>query len=72
MLATTVADADDPRSGLAAAARAPRASERTEAVQVRRARNDGLSWAEVAAALGLSRRTVAHKHGGRRPAGRQG
>lgn len=57
---------DDPRSGLAAAARLRRELERVEAVQVRRARNDGLTWEQIATALGVSRQAVHKKHGGRR------
>ena len=63
------ADADGPRAGLAAAARLRRTSERMEAVQVRRARNTGLIWEEVAATLGVGRRTVVRKHGRRRLGG---
>jgi DNA-binding transcriptional regulator YiaG len=69
MSSVTTADASDPRAGLAAAARLRRASERTEAVQVRRARTSGLSEEEIAAALGVSRRTLVRKHGRRRPGG---
>jgi DNA-directed RNA polymerase specialized sigma24 family protein len=37
-----------------------------EAVHVHRARNAGLSWAEIAEALGVSRQAVHKKHRGRR------
>lgn len=37
-----------------------------EAVAVRRARVVGLSWAQIAGALGVSRQAVHHKHGGSR------
>ena len=57
---------DDPRSGLGAAARLRRELERIEAVQVRRARNDGLTWEQIATALGVSRQAVHKKFGGRR------
>lgn len=57
---------DDPRNSLAAAARLRRELERVEAVQVRRARNDGLTWEQIAAALGVSRQAVHKKYGGRR------
>lgn len=57
---------DDPRAGLSAAARLRRELERLEAVQVRRARMDGLTWEQIAIALGVSRQAVHKKHGGRR------
>lgn len=60
------AGADDPRSALAAASRLRTELERIEAVQVRRARNSGLTWEQVAAAMGVSRQAVHKKHGGRR------
>lgn len=57
---------DDPRSGLGAAARLRRELERVETVQVRRARTQGLTWEEIARALGVSRQAVHKKYGGRR------
>lgn len=65
---TTLARAagdDDPRSALRAVAELRRVTERTEAQLVRRARNLGMSWAEVAAQLGVSKQTVHRKYGGR-------
>lgn len=65
---TTLARAtgdDDPRAALRAAAELRRASERMEARLVRRARNQGLSWAEVAQQLGVSKQAVHRKYGGR-------
>lgn len=56
---------DDPRAALRAAAELRRASERMEARLVRRARNQGLSWAEVATQLGVSKQAVHRKYGGR-------
>lgn len=56
---------DDPLVALRAAAELRRASERMEAQLVRRARNQGLSWAEVAAQLGVSKQAVHRKYGGR-------
>ena len=55
---------DDPRAALRAAGELRRASERMEAQLVRRARNHGLSWAEVAAQLGVSKQAVHRKYGG--------
>lgn len=40
--------------------------ERLEAVQVRRARTRGLTWEQIAEALGVTRQAVHRKHGGRR------
>ncbi len=55
---------DDPIEGLAAAARARHELERLEAVQVRAARVRGLSWAQIATLLGVSRQAVHHKYRG--------
>jgi len=55
---------DDTRAALRAAAELRRAAERTEAQLVRRARNQGMSWAEVAGQLGLAKQTVHRKYGG--------
>jgi DNA invertase Pin-like site-specific DNA recombinase len=57
---------DDPRAALRAAAQLRRETERLEAQLVRRARNQGMSWAEVAAQLGVSKQAVHRKYGGRR------
>ncbi len=57
---------DDPRAALHAAAELRHEAERIEAVQVRRARLRGLSWVEIARALGVSKQAVHKKYGGRR------
>lgn len=54
---------DDPRQALWAAAELRREAERVESALVRRARNEGMSWAEIAMALGVSKQAVHRKHG---------
>ncbi|RSN42509.1 MULTISPECIES: hypothetical protein [Actinomadura] len=62
-----VATADkDPLVGLGAVAQIRAEMERTEAVLVRRARNNGATWVEIAAALGVSKQAVHRKYRGRR------
>lgn len=56
---------DDPRTALQAAAELRRESERLQAQLVRRARNSGMSWAEIATELGVSKQAVHRKYGGR-------
>ena len=63
-LAEATGDAD-PRAALAAARPLRRAAERAEATVVRRARLQGLAWAEIAEQLGVTRQAV-HKRYGRR------
>jgi DNA-directed RNA polymerase specialized sigma24 family protein len=62
----TAVDAPEPPRGVRAELRqllAERAAlERREAALVRRARNEGLVWAEIAGALGVSRQAVHKKH----------
>jgi DNA invertase Pin-like site-specific DNA recombinase len=57
---------DDPLRALAATARLQREISQREAVAVRRARARGASWAQIAAALGVSRQAVHRKYGGPR------
>jgi hypothetical protein len=40
--------------------------ERQEAALVRRARNDGIVWEQIAASLGVSKQAVHRKYGGGR------
>jgi len=47
---------------LAAIADAKRALARREEVAVRRARHEGLSWAEIGALLGVTRQTMHRKY----------
>jgi hypothetical protein len=63
-LAASTAD-DDPLVGLSAVARLRAETERIEAVLVRRARNNGATWPQIAAAMGVSKQAVHKKHGGR-------
>jgi hypothetical protein len=56
---------DDPVVALAATAEAARQFERIQAGLVRRARARGVTWADIAAALGVSKQAVHKKYGGR-------
>lgn len=60
---TAASEDDEPLRALAASAELRREVERIEAVQVRRARARGLSWAGIATALGVSRQAVHKKYG---------
>ena len=60
------AEDDDPLRALAATAGLQREVSQREAVAVRRARARGASWAQIAAALGVSRQAVHRKYGGSR------
>ena len=57
-------DDADPLRALQAVAALHKDADRIAAVQVRRARNAGCTWAEVAAALGVSRQAVHKRYGG--------
>ena len=59
---TRAASADDPRTGLRAVRALRRLLEHLEATQVRRARELGWSWQEIADVLGVSRQAVHKKH----------
>lgn len=58
------ADGDDPLAALQAAARLQRKVDQIEEVSVRRARVRGLSWLQIAGALGAPRRAVRRRYGG--------
>jgi DNA-directed RNA polymerase specialized sigma24 family protein len=62
---TNEAAADDPRTGLRAVRALRRLLEHLEQTQVRRARELGWSWQEIADVLGVSRQAVHKKHGRR-------
>ncbi|PKW13496.1 helix-turn-helix domain-containing protein [Saccharopolyspora spinosa] len=59
----SAASSRDPRIGLRAVAALRKLLEQLESVQVRHARNQGWSWQEIAAELGVSRQAVHKKHG---------
>lgn len=63
---TAFMDDDDPLSALRGGAELRRVVERHEAVLVRRARAAGLSWAQIAAELGVTKQAVHRKYGGSR------
>lgn len=64
-------DSDDPLAALRATSHATAELERITTVQVRRARNQGASWTQIAAALGVSKQAVHKKYGGTRFFGSQ-
>lgn len=61
-LRTSVSDVE-PQEGLRAALALRRLAERLEALHVRRAREQGMSWADIAVELQVTRQTVHKKHG---------
>jgi DNA-directed RNA polymerase specialized sigma24 family protein len=56
-------DDEDPRTALAATARLRRAADQVESLVVRRARVSGMSWAEIASCLGVSKQAVHQRYG---------
>lgn len=62
-LAAAIGD-EDPRVSLRAAAELRREVERVQAQLIRRARNAGLSWTQIAAELGVTKQAVHRKYGG--------
>lgn len=64
-------DSDDALTALAATAHATGELERATAVLVRRARNQGSSWAQIATSMGVSKQAVHKKYGGARFFGSQ-
>lgn len=55
----------DPAVGLRAVAALRRLVEQLEDLQVENARQQGWSWAEIAAVVGVSKQAVHKKHAGR-------
>lgn len=58
-------ESPDPLVGLDATVQVRREMEQVEAVLVRRARNRGATWVEIAEVLGVSKQAVHKKYGGR-------
>ncbi len=63
---TSTRTGGDPLAALRALADARAELERDEEALVHRARNDGLTWAAIAEALGVTKQAVHQKHGGGR------
>jgi hypothetical protein len=59
----------DPAVGLRAVAALRRLAEQLEDLQVTSARSRGWSWADIAAAIGVSKQAVHRKYAGRQPSG---
>ena len=59
----TAATAADPREGLRTVVALRRLTARLEALHVAAAREQGMSWADIAAELAVTRQTVHQKHG---------
>lgn len=62
VIARLAADTSDPRSGLRAMASLRALAERLELAQVEAGLREGMSWQEVADALGVSRQAVHKKY----------
>ena len=63
--AVTQTGSDDPAVGLRGVASLRALVEAVEELQVRRARELGWSWQQIAAPLGVSKQAVHQKYGGR-------
>lgn len=61
-IARTAADTSDPRSGLRAIASLRALADRLELAQVEAGLRAGMSWQDVADALGVSRQAVHKKY----------
>jgi hypothetical protein len=59
------AGSSDPAVGLRAVAALRQLAEQLESLQVDRARDQGWSWAQIAAELSVSKQAVHQKHGAR-------
>jgi DNA-directed RNA polymerase specialized sigma24 family protein len=65
------ASSDNPEEGLRAVVALRQLLERLEYLHVRRAREQGWSWQDIAQVLGVSRQAVHQKHGAALPAFRK-
>ena len=65
------ATSPDPAQGLRSVAALRRLTDRLEDLQVGQARAGGWSWAEIAAALGVSKQAVHKKHAAHAPGPRR-
>lgn len=63
---TAVAAGGDPATGLRAVRALHELADRLEVLQVERAREQGWSWQQIAAALDVSRQAAHQKHGRRK------
>jgi len=61
-IAQAAADTRDPRAGLRAIASLRALTERLELAQVEAGLREGMSWQDIAAALGVSRQAVHKKY----------
>lgn len=61
-IAQAASDTRDPRAGLRAIASLRALTERLELAQVEAGLREGMSWQDVAAALGVSRQAVHKKY----------
>ncbi len=61
-IASVAADTSDPRAGLRAIASLRALADRLELAQVEAALRSGMSWQDVADALGVSRQAVHKKY----------
>lgn len=59
----------NPAVGLRAVAALRRLVEQLEGLQVQNARDQGWSWADIAAVIGVSKQAVHKKHAGRMTSG---
>lgn len=62
---TQIAIGGETFSALTATAQVIRGMEQTQAVLVRRARNEGATWTQIAESLGVSKQAVHKRYGGR-------
>jgi predicted transcriptional regulator len=65
-LAEAAAGTTDPRVALRAVAALHRLAAQLERAHVANARAQGMTWQEIADALGVTRQAVHHKHAARR------